>query len=199
MKVTIVRPDNVVIVDGRAMRVDCGTLPDYVRIVQWDEDHGHVEMFPYGSEFVPSIDIENLDDFRDAIAAWQAAANLIDNPPPPPPPTKEQLTKYAAVRRLAKEVGGFVDPAFGSLSTDRDTRAIVGQSIQSIDLGIVAEPVNFKIPSGFASLTRADFIAIAKVTAAFVQSTFDLEATVTRDINSGTITTNAQIDAAFSA
>jgi hypothetical protein len=117
----------------------------------------------------------------------------------PPPPTKQLLRDYAAAKRYDVEIGGIVSPTYGPLLTDRDTRAIVGQAIQSIDLGIVQAPVNFKTQQGFVSLDRAAFMAIASEVAAHVQSTFDKEDEVDAQIEAGTITTKAEIDAAFSA
>lgn len=92
-----------------------------------------------------------------------------------------------------------VSQTFGQLYTDRDTRALVAQSIQSIDLGIVLAPINWKAPSGFTQLDRAALIAISTEVAAFVQATFDKEAEVDSKIDDGTITTKAEIDAAFAA
>lgn len=117
----------------------------------------------------------------------------------PPAPTKFQLKDYAAAKRFDHEVGGMVSQTFGQLLTDRDTRALVAQSIQSIDLGIVLAPINWKAPSGFTQLDRAALIAISTELAAFVQATFDKEAEVDSKIDDGTITTKAEIDAAFAA
>ena len=77
--------------------------------------------------------------------------------------------------------------------------AIVGQTIQSIDLGIVTAPVNFKTPQGFVPLDRAAFVAIATEMAAHVQSTFDKEGQVDAQIQAGTITTKAAVDAALTS
>ena len=115
----------------------------------------------------------------------------------PAPQTKQQLKDYAATKRYDAEVGGMTSEVFGRLFTDRDTRSIIGQTIQSIDLGIVAEPVNFKTASGFIALSRADFVAIATALANHVQSTFDREDAVDASIEAETVTTKAQIDAAF--
>ncbi|SHH06539.1 DUF4376 domain-containing protein [Bradyrhizobium erythrophlei] len=117
----------------------------------------------------------------------------------PPPPTKQDLLDYAAAKRFDLEVGGIVSATYGPLPTDRDTRAIVGQTIQSIDLGIVTAPVNFKTPQGFVPLDRAAFVAIATEMAAHVQSTFDKEGQVDAQIQAGTITTKAAVDAALTS
>jgi hypothetical protein len=117
----------------------------------------------------------------------------------PPPPTKETLIEYAAAKRFDIEVGGIVSNTYGPLLTDRDTRSIIAQTIQSIDLGIVAGPINWKTPQGFVLLDRAAFVAIATELAAHVQSTFDKEDEIEAQIEAGTITTKAEIDAAFAA
>jgi hypothetical protein len=117
----------------------------------------------------------------------------------PPPPTKQNLLDYTASRRFDLEVGGITSQTYGQLLTDRDTRAIIAQTIQSIDLGIIQAPVNFKTPNGFASLDRAAFVGIATELAAHVQSTFDKEGVVDGKINDGTITTKAGVDAALLA
>jgi len=115
------------------------------------------------------------------------------------PLTKAQLAAYAAAKRFYVEVGGIVSPTFGALMTDRDTRAIIAQTIQSIDLGIVQAPVNFKTANGFVPLDRAAFVGIATAIVGHVQSTFDKEGLVDIQINDGTITTKAEVDAAFTA
>ena len=114
-------------------------------------------------------------------------------------PTKDQLTAYAAAKRYSKEVGGMVSQTFGQLFTDRDTRAILAQVIQSIDLNIVTAPINWKGPSGFVALDRNAIVAISTEVVAFVQATFDREAEIDGHIADGTITTYAEIDAAFAA
>ena len=38
-------------------------------------------------------------------------------------------------------------------------------TIQAIDLGIVTPPINWKSPAGFASLSRANLVAIARTVA----------------------------------
>ena len=108
-------------------------------------------------------------------------------------------TGVGCLSQAVLEVEGIVSKTYGPLLTDRDTRAIIGQTIQSIDLGIVQAPVNFKTGNGFVPLDRAAFVAIATEIAAHVQSTFDKEGQIDAKINDGTITTKAEIDAAFSS
>jgi hypothetical protein len=115
----------------------------------------------------------------------------------PASPTKEQLMAHLASVRYDREVGGMVSPNFGALDTDRDTRAIIAQAIQSIDLGIAQEPIRFKANGGWLSLTRPLFVAISQEIVAYVQNLFDLEEEVQGKINSGEITTKGQIEEAL--
>jgi len=115
----------------------------------------------------------------------------------PPALTTGQLKDYAAARRFDLEVGGMVSHTFGQLLTDRETRALIAQTIQSIDLNIVQAPINWKESTGFVQLDRASFVAIATEVAAFVQATFDKEAEADSKIKDGTFTTKAEVDAFF--
>lgn len=122
---------------------------------------------------------------------------LTNTCPPEPPPSKQQLRAHAATKRFALEVGGITSSTFGPLATDRDTRAILAQAIQSLNLGLATAPIRFKTPNGFVSLDREAFLAISGEIVAFVQSTFNIEDTVDAAIADETITTFAEIDAHF--
>jgi hypothetical protein len=43
MRVTVVKDDNTVIVDGERHTVDCSSLPSDFHALQWDGDRGEVE------------------------------------------------------------------------------------------------------------------------------------------------------------
>lgn len=108
------------------------------------------------------------------------------------------LKAYIADARYNFEVGGIVSQSFGPLLTDRATQSMLARTIQSIDLGIIAAPINFKAPSGFVQLDRAALVAISTEVAAHVQTAFGKEAQLLAGVDSGSITTTTQIDAAFS-
>lgn len=150
--------------------------------------------------------VVNIIEYDDALngtdAAYQPPEGLTmvresDHVVAPVPKTQEELKAYAARKRYALEVGGITSPTFGPLSTDRETRAILGQAIQSLDIGLATAPIRFKTPNGFVSLDRAASVAISGEIVAHVQSTFNIEDTVDSAINNGTITTFAEIDAHF--
>jgi hypothetical protein len=108
------------------------------------------------------------------------------------------LVAYAADKRWrVQNAGTALPPPFtGTVQTDDGTRATIAQTLQSIDLGIVNEPVVWKLPSGFVSLSRSDLVAVARLIGQHVQACFDMEADVGASIQSGAITTTAAIEAA---
>jgi hypothetical protein len=83
MRLTIVAPDNLVIVDGRALRVDCTSMRPEIRAVQWPgAAPGHLEFFPgTHGEHVANQPIDGIAEFQSLIDAHAAAAHAIDNAP----------------------------------------------------------------------------------------------------------------------
>jgi hypothetical protein len=51
MRLTIVKADNTVVIDGVAAEVDCSEVPIFVHAIQWDSDRGRGQI-----EFVPDSD-----------------------------------------------------------------------------------------------------------------------------------------------
>ncbi|SFW21812.1 hypothetical protein [Nitrosovibrio sp. Nv17] len=68
MRVTIVRDDGVVGVDGVFRRIDLSALPPGVRAVQWDGMQGHVEY-----DDVANTRLDTLSEFQWAVDRWLAA------------------------------------------------------------------------------------------------------------------------------
>ena len=133
----------------------------------------------------------------DDLAGWEDEEyRIVSYTPPVVAPTKQELKDYAAAKRYVIETGGLISQTFGPLLTDRATQNMLASTIQSIDLGIVTPPINFKAPAGFASLDRSTLVAIATVVGAHVQAAFNTEMTVVAEIEAETIATFAEIDAA---
>jgi len=79
MRLTIIRDDGVVGIDGVFKRVDMGALPAGVRAVQWDGSSGHVE-YDNG----PNADLDSISEFQSFIDAWNMPPQLPNNPAPTP-------------------------------------------------------------------------------------------------------------------
>lgn len=81
MNVTIIAPDNIVIVDGRAHRMDLTgfTVLEAIHAVQWRGDAGEVEY----TDGRHNALLETLEDFQPILDLYTAEIDTIDNPPPP--------------------------------------------------------------------------------------------------------------------
>jgi hypothetical protein len=88
MKLTIIKDDNVVGVNGVFREVDLSELESGIRAVQWDGSAGHIE-FEYGT----NEDISDIDEFQPFIDLWTSAA-----PPPAPEPTAAERIAAAHAR-----------------------------------------------------------------------------------------------------
>jgi hypothetical protein len=74
MKLTIVKSDNMVVVDGLAAEVDCSEIPIFVHAIQWDSDLGRGEI-----EFVadsdgtrhPNMPITDIFHYQVMIDRWR--------------------------------------------------------------------------------------------------------------------------------
>jgi len=79
MRVTIIVPDDMVIVDGRPIPVDCSELNQNIRVVQWYDDHGEIEFDNApGRNFRRNGRINDLSDFKSIVDTWQALADKLD-------------------------------------------------------------------------------------------------------------------------
>lgn len=73
MRVTIVRSDNTVIVEGRPAQVDCSDLSAVIRVVQWDGAVGWVEFEPFSGAFVPNMKIVDFAPYKYLVDRWRLA------------------------------------------------------------------------------------------------------------------------------
>lgn len=118
--------------------------------------------------------------------AYEAAATAV---------LKASLTAYAARLRWKKEAGGIIVEG-QAIATDRESQALISGAYSLVQ----AQPetiIQFKTRAGFVSLDAAQMSAIAVAVAKHVQACFGIEADAVAEIQSGSITTPAEIDAAF--
>ncbi|SEK64449.1 hypothetical protein [Nitrosovibrio tenuis] len=91
MRMTIIREDGIVGVDGIFRRIDLSALQTDIRAVQWNGVSGHIEY-----DTAANTPLESIADFQSFIDAWMAAA---PRSPAPPPPAPSEL-KAAALSRI---------------------------------------------------------------------------------------------------
>lgn len=79
MRVTIVKDDNIVIVDGEACAVDCSQLPTNFHALQWSGEHGEVEYASVrcnhcgGRSKKANEVVFDLAPYQPYVDAWQLA------------------------------------------------------------------------------------------------------------------------------
>ena len=86
MKVSIVVPDSLVIIDGEMRTVSMAGVEEGVHAVQWDGTRGDAE---YGQPKRRNVPLTDLTPYQVLLERWEAAA---PRPvPTPSPPTKTDL------------------------------------------------------------------------------------------------------------
>lgn len=179
MKVTIIRVDGFVSVDGRGFGgLDLTFMPGDVRAVQWDGDAGEVERARGQMTYISS-----LAPFQPAMAAWAAAKLAADE--------AEVDVSEAAVMRASKraalaahryvvETGG-VTLGAEEVLTDRESQALLTGAFVSITSGLIPD-VEWKLKLGWMTVEAADIAVVAGAVAAHVRKTFAVERVVWEQI-----------------
>jgi hypothetical protein len=128
MKLTIIRDDGVVGVDGVFRNVNLSSLPQGVRAVQWDGTSGHVEY-----DAAANTALSSISSYQSYVDAWTAAAPAPVVPPAQTVPTV--ITMRQA--RLALLQGGYltqVDALIAAMTgSDGDAARITWQFAATVE------------------------------------------------------------------
>jgi hypothetical protein len=93
MRLTIIKPDQLVIKDGRGIRpIDMTGMEEEVIAVQWDEDSGHEEL-----EDGSNVVLHDISKYQFMVDRFDDAAYIIDTPPPPTPEEIEEMNARKAL------------------------------------------------------------------------------------------------------
>ena len=115
------------------------------------------------------------------------------------PSAAVKLKAHAATRRWEKEQGGITLPGNVKVATDTPAQVKIAELRRRVAAREVAVPFSFKAASGWTDLTENAIIAVDKAVAAHIQACYATERQISDAIDAGTITTTAEIDAAFTA
>lgn len=96
MRLTIIKDDNMVYIDGVALRVDCSSLPGDFHALQWYETWGDVETVDANGHHVANVEITDLTPYQHLIDGWHAAKAAIDAAAPPPMTTAKGTVNVIA-------------------------------------------------------------------------------------------------------
>lgn len=76
MKLTIIRGDNMVYIEGEPLIVDCSSLDSSIHAVQWNGTNGIIEFVdpdPFDNEAPAPQRITDISQFQSLIDSWNAA------------------------------------------------------------------------------------------------------------------------------
>ena len=111
--------------------------------------------------------------------------------------TSVDLRAYAASARYARETAG-ITVGTAPIATDRDSQGMITGAWAAAQIN-PSISVAWKTTSGWVSINAAQIEAIATAVLNHVQACFAAEQQVDAAITAGTVTTTAQVDAAFAA
>jgi hypothetical protein len=146
---------------------------------------------------LPSYFACPIGEVHGATVGWENGDyRLIEVPDAEPsPPSKAQLKDYAAAKRYTVETGGTVLDG-NMIHTNRDSRSNILAEFVAIGVGLRPDPSPWKFGNGFALLSNEQMVAVVHAARAHVAAAFAVEASVIDEIEAGSITTFAEIDAA---
>ncbi|MGC9368720.1 MAG: DUF4376 domain-containing protein [Paracoccaceae bacterium] len=110
---------------------------------------------------------------------------------------KAAATDALATLRWQREEAGITLPGGGAIATTRQSQAQITSVIKSLELGLITEPVAWKLASGWADLTAAQINAAAAAVAAHVQACFVAERAVSQQIEAAADPASIDITTAF--
>lgn len=70
MRLTIIRTDGFIAIDGIGYRVDLTSIDHRIHAVQWYDDRGEIEYADSRGRIVENVEITSLDDFQHVISLW---------------------------------------------------------------------------------------------------------------------------------
>ena len=79
MRLTIIKDDNAVYVDGVALTVDCSSLPAGFHALQWYDTGGEIEMANAEGRIVQNVPVSDLRPYQSFVDAWNAANKAKSN------------------------------------------------------------------------------------------------------------------------
>ena len=126
-------------------------------------------------------------DYDSALEQWRETLRL-----------RNPFAKLAD-HRWRYETAGLDLPGGQRIQTTRESQAQLTAVINSLQLGLITEPVTYKLDSGWAELTTAQVTAVAQAVGAHVKACFRAERTVAAQLDSMEDPTNADVTGLFEA
>jgi hypothetical protein len=177
MKLTIIKPDGIVGVDGLFLQLDLSSLPSNLRVVQWDGASGNVEWTDSANTTIASI-----ADYQEIADAWQAKRDLqIAMEVPHYGMNAAEIAAYElqkqkdaiAKERYEREIAD-LNYEGTLIYMDREARTTLEQTMDKIRRGVITESP-FKCRNGWLVLNASNIEAIETAGVNHVANAFKWE------------------------
>jgi hypothetical protein len=126
-------------------------------------------------------------DYPRALADWLETLRL-----------RDPVAKLAD-HRWRYETAGLELPGGQRIQTTRESQAQITAVINSLQMGLIAEPVTYKLDSGWADLSADHVTAVAQAVGAHVKACFRAERTVAAQLDAMDDPTDADVTGLFEA
>lgn len=126
-------------------------------------------------------------DYELALADWLETLRL-----------RDPFAKLAD-HRWRHETAGLDLPGGQRIQTTRESQAQITAVVNSLQMGLIAEPVTYKLDSGWADLSADHVTAVARAVGAHVKACFRAERTVAAQLVAMEDPTNADVTGLFEA
>lgn len=126
-------------------------------------------------------------DYDSAVAAWRETLRLRDP------------FALLADHRWRHETAGLTLPGGQRIQTTRESQAQITAVVNSLQMGLITEPVTYKLDSGWADLSAAEVTAVAQAVSGHVKACFRAERSVAAQLDAMDNPESADVGALFQA
>ena len=151
-------------------------------------DTGQAYLETYTSARAWTLRIAALrKDYVSAVAAWRETLRLRDP------------FAMLADHRWRHETAGLDLPGGQRIQTTRESQAQITAVVNSLQMGLISEPVTYKLDSGWADLSAAQVMAVAQAVGGHVKACFKAERSVAAQLVALEDPASADVVALFQA
>lgn len=123
MRVTLIKEDGTVTIDGKAFNgIDMSSLPSFVHALDWNETVGDLQCKDPITGWMSNWTIHSLDPFGPVISQWEQKKHAAENPVDPPVPEIPLVVSARQVRLLLLNQGLLDDVENVIATYDRATQ-----------------------------------------------------------------------------
>ena len=164
-----------------------------------DLQHGILEV---GARI--STGLDHLETFQSALTQRQRLEALAQDYPKALAEWRETLRLRDPFAKLADhrwryETAGLALPGGQRIQTTRESQAQITAVVNSLQMGLITEPVTYKLDSGWADLSAAQVTAVAQAVGGHVKACFKAERSVAAQLETLDDPASADVVALFQA